>query len=117
MNPGPKATAAAASHEADHARDTLHHPQAISAQHRLPFDAEGPLPQPFGRYTLRERLGRGGMGTVFLADDTVLEVPVALKVPHSRLLADSGVLPRFYGEARAAARFWHPGLCQVFDVN
>src|SRR5207247_10390408 len=47
------------------------------------FNPEGPFPQAFGRYRVRESLGKGGMGTVFLADDTVLDIPVALKVPHA----------------------------------
>ena len=79
--------------------------------------AAGPFPQQFGRYELRACLGRGGMGTVFLAYDTRLDIEVALKVPHPDLLQLPGVLERFYREARAAARLWHPNLCQVLDIN
>src|SRR5690242_4625540 len=79
--------------------------------------AAGPFPQQFGRYELRACLGRGGMGTVFLAYDTRLDIEVALKVPHPDLLKVPGVLERFYREARAAARLWHPNLCQVLDIN
>jgi hypothetical protein len=79
--------------------------------------AAGPFPQLFGRYELRACLGRGGMGTVFLAYDTRLDIEVALKVPHPKLLQQPGVLERFYREARAAARLWHPNLCQVLDIN
>jgi serine/threonine protein kinase len=82
-----------------------------------PLSAEGPFPQAFGRYELRACLGKGGMGTVFLAYDTRLDIEVALKVPHARLLDVPGVLERFYREARAAARLWHPNLCQVLDIN
>jgi hypothetical protein len=57
------------------------------------------------------------MGTVFLAYDTRLDIEVALKVPHPDLLKLPGVLERFYREARAAARLWHPNLCQVLDIN
>jgi hypothetical protein len=82
-----------------------------------PLAADGPFPQPFGRYELRGCLGQGGMGTVFLAYDTRLDIEVALKVPHAELLERPGLLERFYREARAAARLWHPNLCQVLDIN
>jgi hypothetical protein len=82
-----------------------------------PLAPEGPFPQVFGRYELRACLGKGGMGTVFLGYDTRLDIEVALKVPHARLLDLPGLLERFYREARAAARLWHPNLCQVLDIN
>jgi serine/threonine protein kinase len=77
----------------------------------------GPFPQDFGRYRLLSLLGRGGMGTVYLAEDTRLQIRVALKLPFPDLLADPRALKQFYREARAAARLCHPGLCQVFDVG
>jgi formylglycine-generating enzyme required for sulfatase activity/predicted Ser/Thr protein kinase len=75
------------------------------------------MPRNFGRYRVIRLLGKGGMGTVFLADDTQLERQVALKVPQ--FSADDGeeVLERFYREARAAATLNHPNLCPVYDVG
>lgn len=74
------------------------------------------LPATFGRYRLLRELGRGGMGTVYLAEDSQLERRVALKVP--RISADDpAALRRFYREARAAALLSHPNLCPVYDVG
>src|SRR5438874_2415597 len=106
MNRSPKVSSAPAGADTGEGPETLLYvPKHPAEPSRLQPD--GPFPQPFGRYILRERLGRGGMGTVFLADDTVLEVPVALKVPHAHLFADPDTLARFYGEAKAAARLCH----------
>ena len=74
------------------------------------------LPRQFGRYEVRKKLGQGGMGAVFLAHDSQLHRPVALKIPS--IGADQpAVLARFQREARAAAILQHPGICPVFDVG
>ena len=75
------------------------------------------LPEQFGRYHIIRLLGRGGMGTVYLAHDTVLDRPVALKVPHPELAADVQAVERFYREARTAGRLNHPNVCPVHDVG
>ena len=75
------------------------------------------LPEQFGRYRILKRLGRGGMGAVYLAHDTQLDRQVALKVPHFTPEDGPEVLERFYREARAAATFDHPNLCPVYDVG
>jgi hypothetical protein len=76
-----------------------------------------PLPEQFGRYRILRPLGRGGMGTVYLALDAQLGRQVALKVPRFAADDDPQVLARFYREARAAARLQHPNLCPVYDVG
>jgi class 3 adenylate cyclase len=75
------------------------------------------LPRSFGRYSLLKQLGRGGMGTVYLARDTVLGRQVALKVPHPDVVAAPAALERFYREARAIAQLDHPNICRVHDVG
>jgi class 3 adenylate cyclase len=75
------------------------------------------LPPVFGRYRILKRLGGGGMGTVYLAHDSQLDRPVALKVPHAGPGQDPQVLERFRREARAAALLHHPNICPVFDVG
>lgn len=74
--------------------------------------AEGALTR--GRYRLVRELGRGGAGTVFLADDQELGRRVALKVYHRRGRADRS---RLLQEARAAASFEHPSIIRIFDVD
>ena len=68
-----------------------------------------------GRYRLTRRLGAGGMSTVFLATDEVLERPVAVKLLAEHLAEDEDFVARFRREALAAARLQHPNIVQVFD--
>ncbi len=84
---------------------------------KKPRDASQPLPEQFGRYRIIKRLGQGGMGLVYLADDTPLKRRVALKV--SEFGPDGGPesRKRFLEEARTAATLDHPYLCPVFDVG
>jgi eukaryotic-like serine/threonine-protein kinase len=68
-----------------------------------------------GRYRVERRLGAGGMSTVFMATDTVLERPVAVKLLAEHLADDDAFVARFRREALAAARLQHPNVVQVFD--
>jgi serine/threonine-protein kinase len=68
-----------------------------------------------GRYQLENRLGAGGMSTVFKAQDTVLERAVAVKLLAEHLAQDDDFVARFRREALAAARLQHPNIVQVFD--
>jgi len=68
-----------------------------------------------GRYRLENRLGAGGMSTVFRAQDTVLERAVAVKLLAEHLAEDDAFVARFRREALAAARLQHPNIVQVFD--
>jgi serine/threonine protein kinase len=67
------------------------------------------------RYAIERRLGAGGMSTVFLARDTVLERPVAVKLLAEHLADDEAFVYRFQREALSAARLQHPNIVQVFD--
>ncbi len=75
-----------------------------------------PLPAAFGRYRLVKLLGKGGMGVVYLAHDSQLDRPVALKVPFFGA-DDSQIRERFFREARSAAILSHPNICAVHDVG
>ena len=70
-----------------------------------------------GRYEIRSRLGAGGMGEVFLADDTQLGRRVALKFLPAGAAADEHARRRLLREARAAATLDHPHICSVYEVG
>ena len=67
------------------------------------------------RYRIVRSIAAGGMGEVFLATDSVLERPVAVKILHRNLSADPGFVERFRREARAAAGLNHPNVVAVYD--
>lgn len=80
-------------------------------------DKDEPFPRQFGRYELRALLGRGGMGSVYLAHDPQLERLVALKIPRSFDSDPRAWRGRFFAEARTAATLQHPNICPVFEVG
>lgn len=67
------------------------------------------------RYRLEQLLGRGGMASVWLASDEVLERPVAVKVLADTIASDPEFLARFRREARVAAGLSHPNLIDIYD--
>lgn len=69
------------------------------------------------RYVLLDRIGGGGMGSVWQATDAVLDRPVAIKVLAAQLSDDAEFRQRFRREARAAARLDHPSITQVYDYG
>src|SRR5688572_10979367 len=69
------------------------------------------------RYRLESKLGSGGMSTVYLAQDQVLDRPVAIKLLHREISEEADQLERFRREARAAARLSHPNLVSVIDAG
>jgi serine/threonine-protein kinase len=82
-----------------------------------PAGAPGELTGRVGKYEIRHQLGKGAMGVVYRAYDTVLERDVALKVMVSHLADDPGVYERFAREAKAVARMTHPNVVMVFDLG
>ena len=67
-----------------------------------------------GRYRMIARVGRGGMGDVWRADDLILGTPIALKLIHSASPSDR---TRILQEVRLARQITHPAVCRVFDVG
>ncbi len=70
-----------------------------------------------GRYKLLERIGKGGMGTVYKAEHTVMGRTVALKVMSQALLNDAGAVARFQREVQAAASLQHPNVVTAYDAD
>jgi eukaryotic-like serine/threonine-protein kinase len=70
-----------------------------------------------GRYRLRERIGHGGMGEVFVAHDARLDREVALKLLRADLAGQPGMRERVLAEARLTARLTHPNVVAVLDTG
>jgi serine/threonine-protein kinase len=70
-----------------------------------------------GRYRLVREIARGGMASVWQAEDTLLDRPVAVKLLHQQFADDPEFLERFRREACASARLSHPNIVPIFDVG
>lgn len=79
--------------------------------------AGSPVPQQIGRFRLIRRLGSGGFGMVFLAEDPTLERLVAVKIPRPETLATPDLQRRFVQESQLAARLTHPNLVPIYEAG
>jgi serine/threonine protein kinase len=75
------------------------------------------LKASFGHYEIRSLIGSGGMGEVYLADDTKLGRKVAIKFLNEKYGKDEDLLSRFIQEAKAASALNHPNLITVYEIG
>jgi serine/threonine-protein kinase len=76
-----------------------------------------PTLRKIGRYDINREIGQGGMATIYLAHDPVVERPVAIKLLHSQFTRDPQFRTRFMREARIVAGLEHPNIVPVYDFS
>ena len=107
-------TLAAASASAEAAARTLTE-AAATRPRAAPSDEL--IGKHLAHFRVEKRLGRGGMGEVFLATDMALDRPVAVKVLAREIAEDAAFRERFIREARAQARINHPNICHIYFIG
>src|SRR5678816_272870 len=75
------------------------------------------IPEAIAHYRIIKQLGAGGMGEVYLAQDTKLDRKVAIKLIRADSLTNENLKLRLVREAQSAAKLDHPNICAIYDVN
>jgi serine/threonine protein kinase len=95
------------------------HEAALDAGHGPPLSGFGTplLPAAFGRYQVKDVLGKGGFGVVYRGYDPVLDSEVAIKVPRRDRLTSANAEQAYLNEARLVRSLKHPGIVPVYDFG
>jgi tetratricopeptide (TPR) repeat protein len=100
-----------------HYKDVSERLARVKEQRGTPQPSSPPAGASENRYQIRSELGRGGMGVVYLARDTVLDRDVAYKVLPEGLRGNANALRNFLREAKAAAQLNHPHIVTIYDAG